>query len=135
MVIDSSAIIAILLGESDAARLTKAIADDPKRLMSAFSLLECGIVIETKKGESGGRELDLFIHKSKTEIVALRAEHVEIARDAFRKFGKGRHPAGLNIGDCCSYALAVYSGEPLLYKGGDFARTDVRSADPDSARA
>ena len=133
MVIDSSAIIAILLGESDAARLTEAIAGAAKRLMSAFSLLECGIVIETKKGESGGRELDLFIHKSKTQIIALRPEHVEIAREAYRKFGKGRHPAGLNIGDACSYALAVFSGEPLLYKGGDFSRTDVRSADSASA--
>lgn len=129
MVIDSSAVIAILLGESDAALFTKAIAEAPKRFMSAFSFLECCIVIEAKKGETGGRELDLFLHKSKTEIVPLRAEHVEMARTAHRKFGKGRHPAGLNIGDCCSYALAEYSGEPLLYKGGDFARTDIRGAD------
>lgn len=127
MVIDSSALIAILLGEPEAEALAKAIASDPKRLVGAFTALEASIVIEAKKGEAGGRELDLLLHRARIEIVAVDAEQYEIARLAWRSYGKGRHPAGLNIGDCCSYALSKYSGEPLLFKGNDFNQTDVLS--------
>jgi ribonuclease VapC len=127
MVIDTSALIAILLGEPEAEALAIAIANDPKRLVSAFSALEGGIVIEAKKGEAGGRELDLLIHRAQIEIVPMTSEHCELARFACRAFGKGRHPAGLNIGDCCSYALAKYSGEPLLFKGDDFAKTNLQA--------
>jgi ribonuclease VapC len=130
MVIDSSALIAVLLGEPDAEVFSKAIANAPKRLVSAFSALETSIVIESKKGEPGGRELDLLIHKARIEIVPVNEEQFELARRAWRDFGKGRHPAGLNIGDCCSYALSKYSGEPLLYKGEDFSKTDIQSALP-----
>ncbi|MFZ2446592.1 MAG: type II toxin-antitoxin system VapC family toxin [Syntrophobacteraceae bacterium] len=128
MIIDTSALVAILLGEPEAESFALAIAGDPKRLLSAFTALETGIVIEAKKGESGGRELDLLLHQARIEIVPLTAEQLEIARIAWRKFGKGRHPAGLNIGDCCSYALAKYAGEPLLFKGDDFAQTDIETA-------
>ena len=128
MVLDTSALMAILLGEPEAKALSQAIARDPKRLVSAFSALETAIVIEAKRGEAGSRELDLLIHKAKIEIVPLNAEQSELARKAWRLYGKGHHPAGLNIGDCCSYSLSKYSGEPLLFKGDDFARTDVTPA-------
>jgi ribonuclease VapC len=130
MVIDTSALIAILLNETETEAFAKAIAADPKRLISAFNLLEAAIVIEAKKGEAGGIELDLLLHRARMEIVAISAEQVELARTAWRLYGKGNHPAGLNIGDCCAYALAKYSGEPLLFKGGDFALTDIPSALP-----
>ena len=125
MVIDTSAIIAILLGESEAEDIARAISDEQKRLMSVFSVLEASIVIEAKKGEAGGRELDLLLHRARIETVGMDPEQGEIARIAWQRFGKGRHPAGLNIGDCCAYALAKYSGEPLLFKGDDFSKTDI----------
>lgn len=125
MVIDTSAIIAILLGEPEAEALSKAILDDPKRLMSAFSLLECSIVIESRKGEAGGRELDLLLYRLQVEIVDMNEEQTQLAREGWRQFGKGRHRAALNIGDCCSYALAKYAGEPLLFKGDDFNHSDI----------
>lgn len=128
MVVDTSAVLAIVLAEADAAVYARALADAGKRLMSAFSALEAGIVVEARKGEAGGRELDLLLHRARIEIVALTPGQADLARSAWRRFGRGRHPAGLNIGDCCSYALAVYAGEPLLYKGDDFAKTDVASA-------
>ena len=125
MVIDTSALITILTGEPDAQLFASAIADDPKKLLSSFSMLEAGIVIESKKGESGTRELELLIHKIKIDIVSLDSEQIALAIAAWRKFGKGRHPAGLNIGDCCSYALAKYSNEPVLFKGNYFDKTDI----------
>ena len=125
MVIDTSALVAILLGEPEAEVFAKAIAGDPKRLVSVFSVLETGIVIEAKKGDAGGRELDLLIHRASIEIIAMDSGQVDLARFAWRSFGKGRHPAGLNIGDCCSYALSKHSGEPLLFKGNDFSKTDI----------
>ncbi|HQN17510.1 MAG TPA: type II toxin-antitoxin system VapC family toxin [Syntrophobacteraceae bacterium] len=128
MVIDTSALVAILLGEPEAETIAWAIAADPKRLISTFTALETAIVIEAKKGESGGRELDLLLHQARIEMVPMTAEQFEMARSAWRKFGKGRHPAGLNIGDCCSYALAKCSGEPLLFKGDDFSQTDIKTA-------
>lgn len=126
MVIDTSALIAILLGEPDAEQLARAIAADGKRLISAFTLLETAAVIEARKGEAGGRELDLLLHHAAVEVVPLTAEHGEAARRAWRQFGRGRHPAGLSLGDCCAYALAMHTGEPLLCKGEDFAKTDAR---------
>lgn len=125
MVIDTSALIAILLGEPEAKRIAMAINDDPKRVMSSFSLLEAGIVIEAKKGEVGGRELDLLTHRCQIEVVGFTLEQSELARVCWRKFGKGRHSAALNIGDCCSYALSKFTNEPLLFKGDDFSKTDL----------
>ncbi|MBI2193122.1 MAG: type II toxin-antitoxin system VapC family toxin [Planctomycetes bacterium] len=126
MVIDSSVLIAILVGEPEAEVFAQIIANASKKMASSFSLLESAIAIEARKGALGGQGLDLLIHRAKIEIVPLIPEHIELARYAWRKYGKGRHAAGLNIGDCCSYALTVYSGESLLYKGGDFSQTDVK---------
>ena len=81
--------------------------------------------MEARLGEAGGRELDLLVHKAQMEVVAVTVEQLEMARHAFRTYGKGRHPAGLNYGDCFAYALSKTSGEPLLFKGNDFSRTDV----------
>jgi ribonuclease VapC len=125
MVIDTSALLAVLLNEPEATDIARAIATAARRLVSAFSSLETAVVIEAKKGENGGREFDLLIHKAGLDIVVMDAAQAEIARTAWRKFGKGRHPAALNIGDCCAYALSRFTGEPLLFKGEDFAKTDV----------
>jgi len=125
VVIDTSALIALLLGEKEAKAIAAAIANDNKRLISAFSLLETCIVIEAKKGEIGGREADLLIHRIQAEIISMDSEQAEVARRAWRTFGKGRHAAGLNIGDCCAYALSKISGEPLLFKGEDFSKSDI----------
>ena len=125
MVIDTSALIAILANEVDAERYEAAIAGDPVRLISAATLLETSLVIESRLGEEAGRELDLLLHKARFEVVSVDADQIEIARDAFRRFGKGRHRAGLNFGDCFSYAAAMAQGEGLLFKGDDFGRTDV----------
>lgn len=126
MVIDTSAIFAILFGEKEAGEFAQAIASDPVRLMSAASVTECMIVVEAKKGEFGARELDLLIHKANIDIVPFSKEHAEVARQAWRKYGKGNHPAGLNLGDCFSYALAKISNEALLFKGSDFNKTDIK---------
>ena len=128
MVIDTSALLAILFGEPEALSFTRTIVDESRKLISAFNALESGIVVEARKGEAGGRELDLLMHRARIEIVAMNADQAELARAAWRKYGKGNHPAGLNIGDCCAYALARYSGEPLLFKGNDFSQTDLRTA-------
>lgn len=125
MVIDTSVLVAILFDEPDAERFEAAIESDPRRLMSAASVLETAMVVETRLGEAGGRELDLLLYKAQIDIVAVTAEQVEMARHAFRTYGKGRHPAGLNYGDCFAYALSKASGEPLLFKGNDFSQTDV----------
>lgn len=127
MVLDTSAIAAILFAEDEAERFSQAIEDDPLRLLSAGTALECSLVIESKLGEAGGRELDLLLLRSGIEIIPFNAEQLTVARQAFRSFGKGQHAAGLNYGDCFSYALSMTSGEPLLFKGGDFAKTDIRA--------
>ena len=128
MVIDTSALIAILADEPERRGFNERIEADPKRRVSAATVLEASIVLETRSGEIAGRELDLLLHRAKVEVVPVDADQIEIARAAFRRYGKGRHPAGLNFGDCFSYALAKSVGEPLLFKGGDFAQTDLRSA-------
>lgn len=129
MIIDTSALVALLLGEPEAHALARAIAADPKRLISAVSALETAIVIEARKGPSGGRDLDLLLHRAQIEIMGMDAEQVQLARRAYEKYGKGRHPAGLNLGDCCTYALARYTEEPLLFKGNDFSKTDIPVVD------
>jgi ribonuclease VapC len=126
MVIDSSAIAAILFNESDAPSFERRIADDPIRLISAGTLIETGILVESRLGEIGGRELNLWLQRAKVEIVPVDEEQVDVARRGWRRFGKGRHPAGLNYGDCFAYALAVSRDEPLLFKGNDFGKTDVK---------
>jgi ribonuclease VapC len=133
MVIDTSALVAILYDEPDAEQFEIAIESDPTRLMSTASVLETSIVVEARFGETGGRELDLLLHKARVEIVAVTIEQMEMARHAFRTYGKGRHPAGLNYGDCFAYALSKTSGEPLLFKGDDFNQTDVEQYEPATA--
>jgi ribonuclease VapC len=125
MVIDSSAILAVLLNEVNAAPIAQAIESSSQRLLSAANLLEASIVIESRKGEAGGRELDLLLYRAAIEIVAVDQDQAETARMAWRRFGKGRHPAGLNYGDCFAYALARTRRLPLLFQGDDFSRTDI----------
>jgi ribonuclease VapC len=126
MVIDTSAVLAIFLAEPERKQFLDAILEAATRQISAATVLETGIVLESKRGESAGREFDLFVVRANLEVVAVDAEQIEIARSAWRSFGKGRHPAGLNFGDCFTYALARSSGEPVLAKGRDFATTDIQ---------
>jgi ribonuclease VapC len=125
MVIDTSALAAIFFHEPERDPFRNAIVAASSRLISAATVLEAGMVIEGRRGGGAGREFDLFIVRTQIKIVPVDAELADLARSAWRKYGKGRHPAGLNFGDCFSYALAKATGEPLLAKGGDFARTDV----------
>lgn len=125
MVIDTSAIVAIALNEADAADIERLIADDPVRLISAATVLEATMVIETRLGDAGGREFDLWLVKIGAEVVVVDTEQADAARRVWRRYGKRRHAASLNYGDCFSYALAMTRGEALLFKGEDFAKTDV----------
>lgn len=126
MVIDTSALAAILFDEPDAEEYEAAIDADSTRLLSCASWLETSIVVAARFGERGAREFDLLLRRVPFEIAAVTLEQVEAARMAFRRYGRGRHKARLNFGDCFSYALAKVSGEPLLYKGNDFVLTDVK---------
>ena len=125
MVLDTSALLALLLDEPEAENFRAAVEEDTTRLVSAATLLETALVIEARKGEPGGRELDTLIHRAEVVVVPVDAEHVFEARRAYRRFGKGRHAAGLNFGDVFAYALARTAGEALLFKGDDFAKTDI----------
>jgi ribonuclease VapC len=125
MVIDTSALVAIFLGEPERKLLLDLFLQAETRMISAATVLEAGIVLEARRGESAGREFDLLLVRANLQIVAVDSEQTEIARSAWRKYGKGRHPAGLNFGDCFAYALAKFAGEPLLAKGTDFAATDI----------
>jgi len=128
MVIDTSAIVAILFDEADALALARAIEADPVRRISAATLLEAAIVVETRRGPAGAEKLDQFLKSASVQVAPVTEEQAVIARLAFRVYGKGRHPAALNFGDCFAYALAQSTSEPLLFKGGDFAQTDVKKA-------
>lgn len=128
MVLDTSALFALLTDEPEATHMVSALEADSVRLISASTLVEIGIVVEARYGEAGGRELDLLLHRLGVETVSVTSEQAEVARSAWRRFGKGRHPAGLNYGDTFAYALSAVSGEPLLFKGGDFESTDVHAA-------
>lgn len=123
-----AAIIAILLNEPEVDRLASTISAAPSRLISAVSALEAAIVIESKKGEAGSKLLDELLLAAQVEIVPFDESHFRIARDAYSRFGKGRHPASLNFGDCCAYALARKTQSSLLFKGDDFSATDVAVA-------
>jgi len=125
VVIDTSAIVAILFNEPERVEFDRLINEDEVRLISAVTRVEAAFVIEGRTRDVGRARLDRFVAFSGIEIVAVSPEQAELAIDAFRRYGKGRHPIGLNIGDCFSYALAKSTGEPLLFKGDDFSRTDV----------
>jgi len=126
MVIDTSALLAIFLAEPERQSFLELIRQDGARLLSASNALEAAIVLEARRGEVAGRELDLFLHRLNIELIPVDAAQVEVARAGWRKYGKGRHPASLNFGDCFAYALAKTSGEPLLAKGNEFPKTDVQ---------
>jgi ribonuclease VapC len=125
VLIDSSALLAILLDEPDAASYIAAILDDPKRLISAVTLVEASIVILNKRQPTPIAALDALLERLRIRVVSADESQALLAREGFRRFGKGRDKAGLNFGDCFSYALAKQTGEPLLFKGNDFSRTDL----------
>lgn len=128
MIIDTSAVIAILFAEPDAEKYAQAIAIAESCRMSAATLVETSIVTDVQTKNAGSRQLDAFIRRAGIAIEPVTEEHAQIARQAYADFGKGRHPAALNYGDCFSYALAKATGEPLLFKGADFRKTDIASA-------
>jgi ribonuclease VapC len=128
MVVDTSALVAILLREADAAIFDKALVDAETRLMSAVTWVELSFVIEGRKRQAGRADVDRLLDETDIDIAAVTPQQSQIAIEAFRRFGKGRHPAALNIGDCFAYALAKATGHPLLFKGDDFAQTDIRPA-------
>ncbi len=125
MVIDTSALAAIFFAEPERQKFLDAITSADSRLVSAATLLETGIVVEARQGESAGREFDLFVVRANLQVVPVDSEQVDLARSAWRRYGKGRHRAGLNYGDCFAYALAKSTAEPLLAKVSDFSMTDI----------
>ena len=128
MIIDTSALVAILDQEPEAERIVLTIASAPERSLSAANLVETGIVMQARRGDDGARDLDLLLAKLRVDIAAVTASQADIARKAFRRYGRGRHPANLNFGDCFAYALAKDKSAPLLFKGNDFRQTDVMVA-------
>ena len=127
MIVDTSAVMSILFGESGAERYDEAIAEAPHCLMSVVNFLEAAIVLESRSGAVAGQELDAFLEEAAIELAPVTADQAQAARRAWRRFGKGNHPAGLNFGDCYAYALAEATGEPLLFEGRNFALTDVEA--------
>ena len=128
MIVDTSAVLAILFHESDAERYARAITMASPRRMSVATLLETTIVLESRSGAAAGHELDAFLEEAAIELEPVTPAHAQAARRAWRRFGKGNHPAGLNFGDCFAYALAEAAREPLLFKGQDFELTDIEVA-------
>jgi len=128
MVVDSSALLAICLEEPEHATFTAAIMSGDDARMGAPNFIEAMIVIEARRGEPGGRELDWIANNLGLAIVPFDAGHIAAAREGFRRFGKGRHRAALNFGDCCAYGLAKALDAPLLFKGNDFVLTDIKRA-------
>lgn len=126
MVLDTSALLAILQGEPERRAFIEAIQDAESCLLSTANLVETSIVIEARFGAEGTRDLDLFVKRAGIELVPVDADQAEIARRGFSRFGKGRHRAAMNFGDCFAYALATSLGASLLFKGDDFRHTDVR---------
>ena len=125
MVFDTSALLAILFDEPERRAFTEAIEATEVRLLSTASFVEASMILEARHGAEGVRALDRLLAAANVEIIAVDLPQAHAAREAFRQFGKGRHPAGLNFGDCFSYALAKARSEPLLFKGADFSQTDI----------
>ena len=125
MVLDTSAVLAILQNEPERRDFNEAVEAADTRSLSTASFVECSMILESRYGPDGVRDLDLFIAKAQVSLVPVDEEQADLARRAFRKYGKGRHPAGLNFGDCFSYALSQALERPLLFKGTDFPQTDV----------
>jgi ribonuclease VapC len=128
MIIDTSALVAVLDQELEAERIVRTLASAPERILSAANLVEVGIVMQARRGDDGARDLDLLLAKLRVDIAVVTANQADIARKAFRRYGRGRHAANLNFGDCFAYALAKDTSAPLLFKGDDFSQTDVMVA-------
>jgi ribonuclease VapC len=128
MVIDTSAVVAILLNEPGSERFVRALNEASNLQMSVASVLEISLVIDSRLGPSAASTLDEWLAASPIDIVPMTRRHLETAREGFRRFGKGRHPASLNFGDCFSYGLAKASGDTLLFQGKDFSQTDITPA-------
>lgn len=129
MIVDSSAIVAILSDESDARELARAMEEAQDRRISVANYVEAAMVVDSRRNPALSRRLDDFLRETQLLLEPVTAEQARIAREAYRDFGKGRHRAGLNFGDCFAYALAKDKREPLLFKGDDFRRTDVEVAE------
>jgi ribonuclease VapC len=129
MIIDTSAIIAIIGREPGHERLEQHLLDDPDPKIGAPTVVEAGMVMMSRWGARGHTLLARFLQYNNIKTIPFTEQHTELALDAFSRFGKGRHPAGLNMGDCLTYAVAADSGEPLLYVGNDFPRTDLKLAE------
>lgn len=130
VVLDTSAVMAVLLGEPDAEAYAAVMeAEAGALLMCAATRVELGIVVEARFGDSAATDVEELLSAVAVEVVPLDADRARVALAAWRRFGKGRHPAGLNLGDCYSYSLASVTGGRLLYKGRDFDQTDVRRVD------
>lgn len=128
MIIDTSAILAILFNEDDAESFAQAISEADACRISAANFVEVAIVVEAQTKASGSRQFDAFFRRAGIVVEPVTEEQAHIARQAYADFGKGRHKAGLNFGDCFAYALAKTTGETLLFKGEDFKKTDIASA-------
>lgn len=128
MIVDTSALLAVLFGEKDADIYARAISEAEACRISAATFVEVSIVVESQTGDAGSRQWDSFFRTASVSIEPVTEEHAHAARQAWSDFGKGRHAAGLNFGDCFSYALAKVSGEPLLFKGQDFRKTGIPAA-------
>ncbi len=128
MIVDTSAVLAVLFAEADAEVYARSIIETSPCRMSVANLLETAIVVESRSGLAAGHQLDHFLERAGMELVPVTPQQVEAARLAWRRFGRGNHPARLNFGDCFAYALAEATGEPLLFKGKDFAQTDIEPA-------
>jgi len=127
MVLDSSALLAILFSEPLREPFIAALDADPVRLLSAATLVECSIVVQARRGPGGLRDLDQLLSRAGVRLEAVDQEQAYIARTAWERYGKGRHAAALNLGDCFAYALSFAAGEALLFAGNDFSRTDVQA--------
>ena len=128
MIVDTSAVLAILFGESDAELYARALAQAESCRISAANFAEAAIVVDAQTKDKGSRQFDSLFRRAGITIEPVTEEQAYVARQAYADFGKGRHPAGLNFGDCFAYALAKVTGEPLLFKGKDFKKTDIASA-------
>jgi ribonuclease VapC len=128
MILDTSALAAIFFGEPEADNFTQIIQDTDGCRISAVNFVELSMVLEGQIGTDTVQQADMYFRRARIVIEPVTVEQAYLARQAFHDFGKGRHPAGLNFGDCFAYALAKTTGEPLLFKGGDFSHTDVAAA-------
>ena len=128
MILDTSALLAVLFDEPEADYFERLIAGAATCRMSAANHLEAAMVVESRMGDEGGRQLHNFVETAGIELAPVRPEQAQAARLAWRRYGRGNHPAGMNFGDCFAYALAEATGEPLLFKGDDFTLTDIEAA-------